>query len=513
MSIIEMLKMKLLISKDEDGIKYILFSIFFLLITNGSGIMKQCSEYFNDIIYKKNKIILEGKYISHISSWRNRNTFLFTTNFKALWYFLDKNNYIDNSEISQLKEYENTREQFEDDNDSENNSAKNSANNNFNSFFVVNQKKGFKVYDNIYCSINFKNQEDEDRDDKSREIYSQTIEVTLYSYKSSLKDIKNFLDKISKEYLNSIENQRKNKKFIYSLNSKMEERFNWYECEFNSTKNFNNMYFESKDKLLEKIDFFVNNKEWYEKEGLPYTLGIALHGKPGTGKSSIIKCIANKLNRHIIEIPLNKIKTQEDFFECFFEKTYTKENYKKIGFDEKIFVFEDIDCMSDIVFERENKITGENILKEKNNENQDIDLINCLSTMVSDKNLKDKQNIVSFKKDENKITLSFILNILDGIFETSGRVFIITSNYYDRLDSALKRPGRIDINLEMKNCTKKTISEMVYNFYNSNISKEVLNKIPDFYFSPAEIINIRKESKNKKEFIATILKMCANKAQ
>ena len=48
------------------------------------------------------------------------------------------------------------------------------------------------------------------------------------------------------------------------------------------------MFFEQKDELIKKIDFFRDNKDWYEKEGHPYTLGIALHGPPGTGKSQTI---------------------------------------------------------------------------------------------------------------------------------------------------------------------------------------------------------------------------------
>ena len=55
-------------------------------------------------------------------------------------------------------------------------------------------------------------------------------------------------------------------------------------------------------------NFFINNKDWYNKEGNPYTFGLGLSGPPGTGKTSIIKCIANMLNRHLIVIPLNKIK-------------------------------------------------------------------------------------------------------------------------------------------------------------------------------------------------------------
>ena len=52
------------------------------------------------------------------------------------------------------------------------------------------------------------------------------------------------------------------------------------------------------------------------------------------------------------------------------------------------------------------------------------------------------------KSKDDKITLSFILNIIDGIRETPGRILIITSNNYNCLDPALIRPGRIDINLE-----------------------------------------------------------------
>ena len=55
---------------------------------------------------------------------------------------------------------------------------------------------------------------------------------------------------------------------------------------------------------LKKYYSIEHNKEWYETEGHPYTLGIGLSGPPGTGKTSIIKCIANKLNRHLIQKPL-----------------------------------------------------------------------------------------------------------------------------------------------------------------------------------------------------------------
>ena len=69
-----------------------------------------------------------------------------------------------------------------------------------------------------------------------------------------------------------------------------------------------------------------------------------------------------------------------------------------------------------------------------------------------------------------KITLSFILNILDGILETPGRILIMTSNYPEKLDTALLRPGRIDINLQVSYCDKDMIKQMFTFFYKKEIN-------------------------------------------
>ena len=71
-----------------------------------------------------------------------------------------------------------------------------------------------------------------------------------------------------------------------------------------------------------------------------------------------------------------------------------------------------------------------------------------------------------------QLTLSYMLNILDGILETPGRILIMTSNYPEKLDKALIRPGRIDINLEIGFCDENMILEMFSFFFN----KEIKNK-------------------------------------
>ena len=41
-----------------------------------------------------------------------------------------------------------------------------------------------------------------------------------------------------------------------------------------------------------------------------------------------------------------------------------------------------------------------------------------------------------------------------------GRVIIITSNYPERLDEALIRPGRIDMMIEFKKCNHKVLRDL-----------------------------------------------------
>ena len=58
------------------------------------------------------------------------------------------------------------------------------------------------------------------------------------------------------------------------------------------------------------LHFFQNNKKWYVEKGRPYTLGICSWGPPGCGKTSFEKALANYLNRHLIVVDFDKIKSK-----------------------------------------------------------------------------------------------------------------------------------------------------------------------------------------------------------
>jgi SpoVK/Ycf46/Vps4 family AAA+-type ATPase len=114
---------------------------------------------------------------------------------------------------------------------------------------------------------------------------------------------------------------------------------------------------------------------------------------------------------------------------------------------------------------------------------------------------------IAMPTEDPPLTLDDILNLWDGIRETPGRIMVISSNHYEDLDPALKRPGRIDITLELSRASRKTIGEMYTHLFSASLDDSVLEGINDKFYSPAEIINIYLNSEqNAERFVERLLK-------
>ena len=522
---LDSLKMSILLNMKTGDPMYDMI-ISFMLTSIIAVLFTQFQNIFEIFNYRKicnniktsfsTKITIEGKRTFINSHWAAKCNNVWSKRFDAIWDHI--NNHSGYEGISCLKEMMDAGE-YGDDSVESTNIKKKLADD----IYVVDQGYVSFPLDNmktIYATVNFSNNNTDS--EKMIEMVGklETITIEIYSFSKSIKELKEYVDELTLRYMKKIEDKRHNKIFIYTLqNMKTEDdggRYQWIERPFKSNRTFDNLYFDGKRELIDKIDFFVNNNEWYEKEGHPYTLGIGLSGLPGTGKTSIIKSIANKLGRHLIQIPLNKIKCEDDFYKYYFESTYNHHNdTNSIDFDKKIIVLEDLDCMSDLVLDRSKKniepIDTLNIDGIANSTDMLETIVNAVK--VANNNDPDKTLGQTSKNPtcknlftkENKLTLSFILNILDGLDENYGRILIITSNFYENIDKALVRPGRIDLRVDMKNASIQTIKDMYLHYYGTKIPRQYNNILKDDVISPAEIVNMYRTTNSSKEFIETMV--------
>jgi hypothetical protein len=197
-----------------------------------------------------------------------------------------------------------------------------------------------------------------------------------------------------------------------------------------------------------------------------------------------LKCLANLTGRHIVVISLKLIKTKRQLEDFFFENQYNKDNKQNsIGFDKKIIIFEDIDCIGDIVLKRDAK------KKKKKSKISNADSIGNVLQKIADNDDSSSQDNMSIPSHEPPLTLDDILNLWDGLKETPGRILGISSNHYDKLDPALIRPGRIDVTMHLNNASHDIIQEMFTHYYKIPIDATKLKQIKNEFYSPAEIIN------------------------
>ena len=508
----------------------IIMSIGFSLLTNLSHSLPQyCYNAFNELnsgaLYNyfkpKCTITISGKVIIKPALYNCMDIETkFSNNFRALWFFIEKKLLSsEDTDIFSVKEYPckwAPNKHF-----SKKNGERHKEKQFRSSIYIVDQYAPFLLCDKlkIYAKVRCKNENVETKDKSIAKIENVVVEV--FSSVSTVFKINNFIKQISDDYNQQVNHLRYDKLFIYDCfpiqNRDLDTNFEWKEYMFESTRNFDNLFFSEKNNLIRKVDFFQNNKEWYEKHGIPYTLGIGLSGPPGTGKTSIIKALANKLKRHIVIISLSKISTISDLCNLFFEERYTTENSEKsITFDKKIIVFEDIDCMTDIILSRfnsnidntdiidNNKKAPPNIISNSDSNSSESKLNDILLKIIKTETYDEPQMnsiLKNYTTKNDKLTLSFLLNLIDGIRETPGRILIITSNLYDKIDEALLRPGRIDITLQLTKVSKQILNQIYYNFFNTHLTTEQLKNYTEYKFTPAEIINLCINSESSDDFL------------
>jgi hypothetical protein len=310
----------------------------------------------------------------------------------------------------------------------------------------------------------------------------EVIKFKLYCYEHDVQHLQTFVDTCNADYERRMANKLGAHRYYFdqmvSTKSKgtiqnplPSTHLVYTKTKFVTTRTFENVFFDQRKQVRDRVQFFLEHRDWYEKKGIPYTLGFMFHGPPGTGKTSSIKAIANAGRRHIINIQLSEVKTKQQLQHLFFNDeihVFNGVNTEKyiIPVAERLYVIEDIDAMGDVVLRREWK---KPVVEEK----------------------KKEEDLFGDRKGEEKDTfdLSFLLNLLDGTLEANGRIIAFSSNYPERIDKALIRPGRVDMIVHFKNCTRSVLKEMVDSFYEQDVEIPDVPSL-DGKWSPAEAVRI-----------------------
>ncbi|KAK3125162.1 hypothetical protein QOZ80_7BG0601110 [Eleusine coracana subsp. coracana] len=212
-----------------------------------------------------------------------------------------------------------------------------------------------------------------------------------------------------------------------------------------------------KNSIVADLDRFRKRKDYYRRIGKAWKRGYLLYGPPGTGKSSMVAAMANYLRFNIYDLDISAVNSNSSL-----QWLLTNMSNKSI------LVIEDIDCCFSARSRSEPDKSG------------------------ADEQSPDSDPPPNAGCDLKGITLSGLLNFIDGLWSTSGeeRIIIFTTNYKDRLDPALLRPGRMDMHVYMGYCCWEAFKTLANNYFlieDHQLFTEIRNLLAEVEVTPAMV--------------------------
>ncbi|KAI8921745.1 P-loop containing nucleoside triphosphate hydrolase protein, partial [Entophlyctis helioformis] len=182
------------------------------------------------------------------------------------------------------------------------------------------------------------------------------------------------------------------------------------------------------DDLLADAREFLASEDWYAQRGIPYRRGYLFHGPPGTGKSSFVAALAGALELDVYVLSLTGFGINDSALVDIFA-----------GIPKRcIVLMEDVDAL----FAKRKLTHSKGLGKGHGGLGNDGSAAGA-----------------------NGISLSGLLNALDGLSASVGRVLIMTTNQIEKLDDALIRPGRIDMRVCFDFAARSQVAQLFCMFF------------------------------------------------
>ncbi|CAJ1946901.1 unnamed protein product [Sphenostylis stenocarpa] len=227
--------------------------------------------------------------------------------------------------------------------------------------------------------------------------------------------------------------EMKNRQLKLYTNSKTR----WSHVVFEHPATFETLAMRPKEKegIINDLVKFKSGKSYYTKIGKAWKRGYLLYGPPGTGKSTMIAAMANFMNYDVYDLELTAVVDNSDLRKLLINTS-----------SKSIIVIEDIDCSLDL--------TGQRKKKKERVEGKEG---KSASLKRGDEDDEDKGS---------KVTLSGLLNVIDGIWSACGgeRIMVFTTNFVEKLDPALIRRGRMDKHIKLSYCCYEAFKVLAKNY-------------------------------------------------
>ncbi|KEQ75020.1 P-loop containing nucleoside triphosphate hydrolase protein [Aureobasidium namibiae CBS 147.97] len=252
-----------------------------------------------------------------------------------------------------------------------------------------------------------------------------------------------------------------------------DERWNgWMRSSERPSRNLDTVILdpEQKSRILQDMNEYLHplSSKWYASRGIPYRRGYLFSGPPGTGKTSLSFSLAGifGLDIHIINLmdPSMSENTLSKLFNNLPKRCIVLfEDIDAAGIKKRV---DESDSESDAKRAYDDKDASKAEIGKGKSKSRATRRADSTSPSPSPPRKRHRKSKTSTDTDnESKISLSGLLNVIDGVATHEGRILIMTTNHPEKLDPALIRAGRVDMQISFSYATASQIRSLFLRMY------------------------------------------------
>lgn len=379
--------------------------------------------------------------------------------------------------------------------------------------FIIDSELPIKLNNEISMTIRKENLAIE----KQENVPNSETKTIFVSVHGDYDKILAFIKECKKEYDAFIAELEKGKlyHFVYTGNNTFidEVYSNINNEQLRNYETFDNLINEHTQRFINDINQ-LKDFEYYKRTGLRRKKGYLFYGPPGCGKTASVLAMANYDNRHILEIPLSRVKTNEELEQILTQKSINGISFEK---NEIIILFDEIDryiggkvSIDSSIYDIKNKDEKNNKEKSKNGTKEKTK--NKENDEDEDEDNDSKSEYIKARmKSLDLLNMGMILSKLDGIGNYNGVIIIATTNNKDKLDPALYRDLRLTP-IEFNYLRTIDIKSLIEKYFEKKIMNEDISKLPDrnAKLTPAKLMILMENNKDELNMLLNELNSIKN---